>query len=104
MIDSNKFYIALKSYNYDYADKYLRFHISYCQNELELTKRPESTKQPEIVKIRISENLDVCSDFLKRLMSGDYAFFDNLLLQNEAQIKEWLLDRYPSISKLFKSA
>ena len=50
MIDSNKFYIALKSYNYDYADKYLRFHISYCQNELELTKRPESTKQPEIVK------------------------------------------------------
>lgn len=104
MFDSNKFYMALKSCDYDYAEKYLRFHISYCQNELELMERPESTKQPEIVKIRITENLNVWTDYLKRLTSGDYAFFDNLLLQNEAQTKSWLLDRYPAVSKLFKNA
>ena len=104
MFDSRKFYMALKACDYVYAEKYLRFQIEYCQRTLELMEKPDSTKQPEIVKKRMSENLNVCSEFLGRLTSGDYSFFDDLLLQNEAKTKEWLLDRYPTISKLFDAA
>ena len=101
MFDSRKFYMALKSCDYVYAERYLRFQIAYCQNRLELMEKPDSTKQPEIVKIRTLENLRACSELLSRLNSGDYLFFDDLLFQNEAKTKEWLLDRYPTISKLF---
>ena len=101
MFDSRKFYMALKACDYVYAEKYLRFQIEYCQTTLELMEKPDSTKQPEIVKKRMSENLNMCSEFLGRLTSGDYSFFDDLLLQNEVKTKEWLLDRYPAISKLF---
>ena len=103
MFDSRKFYLALKSCNYVYAELYLRFHVSYHQFELERMEKPESTKQPESVIREIKEDLDLCLELLKRLTSGDYVFFDNLLLQNEAQAKLWLFDRYPAITKLFKS-
>lgn len=97
LFDDRKYYMALKSHDLAYARQYLLFQVSYRKKALERFDSPDSPRQPDSVKERLSANLVRDIEQLKRVESADFDYFDCLLSFNEDKTLKFLADQYPRI-------
>jgi len=97
LFDARKYYMALKSRNLVYAEQYLFHQIDYLQTSISSLNKPNSPRQPDIVKDRFSAKLALCLEQLERLNSGNLSYFEDLLNSNENQMRKYLAEKYPII-------
>lgn len=97
LFDGRKYYMALKSHNLSYAQRYLEHKVDYHDRSLKEFHAPNAPKQPESVIEKFAAARDSYAELLERLDSGDFAYFDDLLNSNEIQTREFLAVNYPKI-------
>lgn len=97
LFDSRKYFMALKSHNVSYAKQYLQHQVDFCETTLKEFDKPNSTRQPDVVRQRFLAKLSSYSEHLERLDSGDFSYFDDMLKSNENQMLKYLADKYPKI-------
>jgi hypothetical protein len=97
LFDSRKYYMALKARNLPYAQQYLNYQIGFYKTRLISFDKPNSPRQPDVVKERFTAKLALYLEQLERLESGDFTFFDDLLNSNENQMLELLSAKFPKI-------
>ena len=97
LFDSRKYYMALKSNNWNYAYQYLDHQIKSCKSSLKSFDDPNGPKQPNIVKERYIQSLAEYSEQMDKLQSQDYCYFIKLVDYNEKQMKEFLATKYPKL-------
>ena len=91
-----RYYMALKSENWDYMRKYYNVWIDNHKKLLADQSDPNViTKQPEWVIKRVSDKLALHMEQLKHLDEGDFAYFVRMRESNEKQLREYLLEKYP---------
>lgn len=101
--DARKYYMALKAHDYSYAQEYLSYQVAFCKRKLDSFQKANSPEQPERVKKRFAEKLVKLEECLERMESGDAAYFDELIRQNECKMLEYLAVKYPKILPATKS-
>lgn len=97
LFDYRKYYMALKSRNLTYAHQYLNHQINFCKMSLKSFDKPDSPRQPDVVRERFFAKLALCAEHLEKLDSGDFSYFDDLLKSNEDQMLIYLADKYPKV-------
>ena len=99
LFDHRKYYMALKIRDFTYAYRYLSHQVNCYKNSLESFEKPNSPKQPAIVIDRHLSALAEYTALLKRLDSGNFSYFDNLVKSNEHQMKVLLATNYPKLAQ-----
>ncbi len=97
LFDYRKYYMALKARNLSYAQQYLNHQVNFYTTTLKSFDKPNSVRQPDVVRRRFLAKLAFYSEHLERLNSGDFSYFDDLLKSNENQMLKYLADKYPQI-------
>lgn len=97
LFDYRKYYMALKAHNLTYAQQYLNHQVNFHKATLKSFDKPDSPRQPDVVRQRFLAKLALYSEHLERLDSGDFSYFDNLLKSNENQMLKYLADKYPKL-------
>lgn len=95
--DSRKYYMALKSRNYDYAYRFLCHQIHYHEEQLNKFEHNQSAKQPSQVKKRYSEALYRYAEDLGWLDCKQTDYFDAIVSSNESMMRSFLARQYPKI-------
>ncbi len=99
LFDYTKFYLALKSHNWIYVNRYLNYQVDHYKTSLKSFDSPNAPKQPDSVKKRFLDKLIVRSEQLEHLKSGDFNYFDTIVRANEKQMVEYLTANYPKVIK-----
>lgn len=94
LFDSRKYYMALKARNFDYARKYLHHQVNFYKGKLELFGNLDSPKQPPAVWEGILSKLEVCTQQLHLIDSGEFNKLENFLNSNETQMRSFLLSTF----------
>lgn len=97
LFDYRKYFMALKAHDIPYAKQYLYHQINFCETKLKEFDKPNSTRQPGVVRDRFSAKLSVYLEQLGRLDSEDFCYFNDMLKSNENQMLKYLADEYPKI-------
>lgn len=78
-----KYYMALKSHNFQYALQYIEHMCAWHNSVLQTKNDPNSQKQPDIVYERFEAGLRKLNEHKRRIEIDDTAFFDSLVQENE---------------------
>ena len=90
---TEKYYMALKTHNYEYAKAYLQLQIQSCKAVISASQT--GPKQPQVVIRRYSQELILLQNQLEMLEKENVAFFDKMILCNEKRSRAELFSKYP---------
>lgn len=90
LFDYRKFFMALKLHDFGYARQYLNYQVEFCENKIRSFNIPNSSKQPISVIEGFQAQLSLHLKYLELIEAGDFAFFDEMLLDNETQMKNMM--------------